>query len=239
MKKRLQVILAHAGIASRRKAVEIITQGRVRVNGIVVREKGFQSDLEKDRIEIDGRPIGFEKKAYIILNKPKGVITTASDEKGRKTVLDLVPRIKLRIYPVGRLDKDTEGVLLLTNDGDLAHRLTHPRFGAKKIYNVEVKGEIRPSDIKRLEKGIYLDGKKTAPCKIYLLKQTEKKVFLKIELHEGKKRQIRRIIEKVDCSVVRLQRIDYAGLTLKNLPLGTYRYLSDSEVNTLKERILS
>lgn len=233
MKTRLQVILAKGGIASRRKSKEIIESGRVRVNGIVIREKGFKADPFLDRVEIDGNPIGFDKKVYLILNKPKGVITTASDEKGRTTVLDLVHK-KLRIYPVGRLDKDTEGVIILTNDGDLAYRLTHPRFGVKKKYIVEVRGTIKTGMIKRLEKGIYLDGKRTAPCKISIIKKHSDKIILKFEIHEGRKRQIRRMIEKIGGRVLGLRRIEYAGITTKGLNAGESRYLSQAEVTRLK-----
>lgn len=238
MRRRLQVILAHAGIASRRKAAEIIQAGRVRINGIVVREKGVQFDPEEVRIEIDGRPVQSEKKVYYLLNKPKGIITTSSDEKGRRTVLDLVPETRFRIYPVGRLDKDTEGALILTNDGNIAHRLTHPRFGVKKVYTADVKRPIKKGGLARLEKGIYLDKKKTAPCKISIIKKRPNKIFLSIELHEGRKRQIRRMMEMIGASVLKLRRVSYAGIDVRNLPIGKCRMLKANEVKLLKESCL-
>jgi len=238
MKRRLQVILSHGGISSRRKSVEIIEEGRVRVNGVVVREKGYPVDLYEDIVEIDGKPIAKEKNVYFILNKPKGVITTVSDEKGRKTVLNLLPKQKSRIFPVGRLDKDTEGVLLLTNDGELSYRLTHPRFGVEKVYVVEVKPVLRAADITRLEKGIFLDGKKTAPCKIRVLKKGRHQVILRVELHEGRKRQIRRMIGKMSGNVIRLCRISYAGIGMREMTSGAYRLLRPDEIEGLKKRCL-
>ncbi|MFH1791416.1 MAG: pseudouridine synthase [Candidatus Omnitrophota bacterium] len=235
MKKRLQVILSHAGVASRRKAAEIIADGRISVDNVVVREKGLQVDPGQSKIRMDGRPLSEEEKIFYVLNKPKGVITTASDERGRRTVLDFIPLKSHRIYPVGRLDKDTEGALILTNDGSAAHRLTHPRFGVAKIYAVEVKGAIGDGDIKRLEKGVYLDGKKTQPCVIKVVGQTPGRMTLRIELHEGRKRQIRRMIEKVGGRVTRLIRIWYAGIGLGSLGRGQYRRLTKKEIRLLKE----
>ena len=233
MNKRLQIILSHGGIASRRKAAEIIETGRVMVNGVTVRERGFQVDPDKDTVEIDGKRIHTEKNVYYVLNKPKGFITTASDEKGRRTVLDLVTRVRFRVYPVGRLDKETEGVLLLTNDGDLAHRLTHQKFGVKKVYTVEIKGDVMDSDLRRLERGVYMDGKKTSRCKIEVLDRTHDKLVLRIELHEGRKRQIRRMMDQLGAKVKRLRRISYGDITAKGLEIGQYRPLAKKEVASL------
>ncbi len=234
MKKRLQVVLAQCGVCSRRKAEDFIEKGRVRVNGNVTRAKGFRVDTDKDRIEIDGRLLKEPPKEYFVLNKPKGVVTTVSDEKNRITVLDLVKEKKLRIYPVGRLDRDTEGVILLTNDGDLAYRLTHPKFGVKKLYIAEIKGSLPGSAIKKLEKGVYLDGKRTSICRITSLKHTLHNTVLKIQLHEGRKRQIRRMIKKVGGKVIRLRRIEYAGINAMDLPIGRYRRLTQKEISRLK-----
>lgn len=227
--------MAHCGIASRRKAAGLLLGGRVRVNGAIIREKGFRVDTENDRIELDGRPIDTEKKVYYLLNKPKGIITTACDEKGRVTVLDLIPESQhKRIYPVGRLDKDTEGLLLLTNDGALAHRLTHPRFGAEKKYMVYIKSKIDPERVRKLEKGVYIEGGKTAPCKATIIDDKRGKTCLEIALHEGKKRQIRRMIEKIGGKVGRLDRVGYAGLTTRGLKRGAYRHLTKAEISRLR-----
>ena len=234
MKKRLQVILSHAGVASRRHAVEVIESGRVKVNGIVVREKGFRVEIGSDKVEFDGRIIKSEKKVYYILNKPYGLITTSNDEMGRTTVLDVIRDSSLRVYPVGRLDKDTEGLLILTNDGDLSFRLTHPKFGIKKAYIVSVEGHLNKRDMEILDKGIYLDGKKTAPCKFALIKPGKTKSGLRVELHEGRKRQIRRMLGSIDCRVLKLVRVEYAGIKLRSLRPGEYRRLNSKEIEELK-----
>lgn len=235
MKKRLQVVLSHSGIASRRKAVSIIEKGRVAVNGHIVRERGFSVDISEDEVLLDGKPLYFERKAYVILNKPKGVVTTLSDEKGRKTVMDLIPPMNMRLYPVGRLDKNTEGLILLTNDGELANRLTHPRYGVNKIYTAHVLGLIDDAAMKKMESGVYLEGKKTAPCRINVLKKSHDSMVLRIELHEGRKRQIRRMIASCGGKVKKLIRTNYADLTIKGLLPGEARPLSGSEIKRLKE----
>ncbi len=236
MNKRLQVVLAQCGVCSRRKAEDFIEKGRVRVNGNVTRAKGFRVDTDKDRIEIDGRLLKEPLKEYFVLNKPKGVVTTVSDEKNRITVLDLINERKLRIYPVGRLDRDTEGVILLTNDGDLAYGLTHPKFGVRKIYIAQLEGSLSGSAIKKLESGVYMDGKRTSACKITSLKSTLHNTVLKIQLHEGRKRQIRRMIKKVGGRVTRLRRIEYAGINALDLPIGRYRRLTKKEISRLKNQ---
>jgi len=235
MKIRLQVVLSRGGVASRRRAAEIIEAGRVAVNGSVVTERGFPADPEKDRITVDGKSVGKETKAYFVLNKPRNVVTTMSDERGRRSVKDLVPISGLRVYPVGRLDKDTEGVLLLTNDGMLANRLTHPSYNVRKLYTAEVKGEIPPGDLKRLEKGVMMDGKMTAPCRIQTLKKSRGTVVLRLELHEGRKRQIRRMIGMMGGTVKKLKRISYAGITARGLVAGSVRPLTAEEIKHLKK----
>ncbi len=235
MTKRLQVYLSHAGVASRRKAADVIASGRVTVNGNIVTERGAPVDPGSDVIALDGKRIRTETHVYVVLNKPKGYVTTLSDEKGRRTVMDLLPHSKTRLYPVGRLDKDTEGLLLLTNDGELANRLTHPRFGVKKIYSAEVSGEMKPEQIKRLENGIFIEGKRTAPCKIHLLKSGHGFSILRFELHEGRKRQIRCMVRSTGAKVKKLKRISYGGITLKGLPEGACRELTSAETEKLKE----
>ena len=236
MKKRLQVVLAHAGVCSRRKAAEIIEKGKVLVNNVVINERGFPVDIEKDTVEVDGRNIGAQKtKVYYLLNKPKGCVTTVSDDKGRRTVMNYLPRTKFRVYPVGRLDKETEGALVLTNDGDLANKLMHPNYGIIKVYQTEVKKPFQSSQRHRLEKGIILDRKKTMPCKITIGEIKRNSVILKIELHEGKKRQIRRMMEKVGCYVLALKRISYGGVSLKGLSSGQCRVLGKGEIDKLKQ----
>ena len=237
MKKRLQVVLSHAGVASRRKAAEIIEKGLVVVNNKVVFEKGATIDPDKDIVEVNGRTLRLERKVYYILNKPKGCVTTVSDEKGRQTVLDYIPKMRLRIYPVGRLDRETEGLLVLTNDGDLANKLMHPSSGIAKVYQAEVKKPFKMSQQKTLERGVFLDRKKTIPCKITLTETKHNSVMLKVQLHEGKKRQIRRMMEKVGCYVIALKRIAYAGLTLKGLSSGQSRELKSLEIKKLKELV--
>jgi len=234
MKKRLQVFLAHSGVASRRKAAEVIEKGRVSVNGQTVLERGFAVDDACDKIAVDGIVIKPEHKIYILLNKPKRTVTTVKDEQGRGTVMDLLPQMNVRVYPVGRLDKDTEGVLILTNDGELANRLMHPSSGVKKIYTAEVKGSMADERIKRLEKGIMIEGEKTAPCKIHVLKRGQDNMALRIELHEGKKRQIRRMLAAMGTLVKRLRRISYGGITAKGVPLRGFRELTNTEVQQLK-----
>lgn len=234
MKQRLQVFLSHAGIASRRKSAEIIERGKVWVNGVCIRERGFSVDPEKDRVEINGKPIKSEKKVYFILNKPKGYVTSLNDEHGRKTVMELVPKMGSRIYPIGRLDKDTEGVLILTNDGELAHKLMHPSYEVNKVYTAEVLGELTLDNIKRLERGVFIEGIKTAPCKINVVFSDREKTVIRIEIHEGRKRQIRRMLKRVGCTVTTLVRNSYAGITAKHLPLGAFRNLSQHEINLLK-----
>ena len=230
---RLQVALAHAGCASRRKCARFIKEGRVRVNGKVITEPGFKIDISKDRITHSGKKILLQDKTYLLLNKPKDVITSVSDTHARKTVLDLIPKNRHRLYPVGRLDKDTTGLLLITNDGELAFRLTHPKFEVERVYEVAVKGEPSNADMKKLEKGIYLEGRRTASCKIEILKRSLKKSLLRISLHEGRKRQIRNMFKKVGYPVTQLKRIKFGPLELRGLKTGEYRNLKGYEIESL------
>ena len=233
---RLQKFLANCGVASRRGAEALIKQGRVRVNGAVVTELGVQIDEDNDQVEFDGKLVRPEKKmVYIMLNKPVGYVTTVSDDKGRDTVMSLVSDIPARIYPVGRLDYDTEGLLLMTNDGDLTYRITHPKNNVEKTYVAEVTGNISMNTLVQLRGGVYLDGVKTRPAKVEVIGATQFGTRLEITIHEGKNRQVRRMFEEVGCIVKKLKRTREAGLILGHMPLGRWRKLTESEINMLKK----
>lgn len=233
---RLQKFLAACGVASRRGAEELIKQGKVQVNGETITEMGVQIDEDKDKVTYNGQPVELEKKmVYILLNKPVGYVTTVSDDKGRNTVMDLVADIPVRIYPVGRLDYDTEGLLLMTNDGDLTYRVTHPKNQVEKTYEAEVTGNITMNTLLQLRNGVLLDGVKTRPAKVEVIGATQFGTKLEITIHEGKNRQVRRMFESVGCIVKRLKRTREAGLILGHVPLGHWRRLTESEINMLKK----
>ncbi|MBQ7109570.1 MAG: rRNA pseudouridine synthase [Clostridia bacterium] len=233
---RLQKFLADCGVASRRGAEALIKEGRVRVNGEVIREMGVKVDEENDIIEFDGERLKPQNKMiYIMLNKPEGFVTTVSDDKGRATVMSLVSEIPARIYPVGRLDYDTEGLLLLTNDGELTYKITHPKNNIEKTYIAEVTGNIGMDTILSLRNGVYIDGVRTSPAKVEVVGATRLGTKLEITIHEGRNRQVRRMFEAVGCIVKKLKRTEEAGLKLGHLPLGKWRRLSESEVNMLKK----
>jgi pseudouridine synthase len=235
MQERLQKIIARAGITSRRKAEELILQGRVAVNGRVVAGLGSKADPERDHIKVDGTLIRPKQpQIYLMLNKPKGYVTTLSDPEGRPTVLDLLEGVKHRVFPVGRLDYDTEGLLLLTNDGDLAHALMHPSYEVPKTYLAKVKGVLMDEEIKKLEKGVTLPDGKTAPCRIKKIRKTQENSWIEVTLHEGKKRQVKRMLENAGHPVLKLKRTRYAFLVLAGLLPGRYRYLTPQEVRRLK-----
>jgi 23S rRNA pseudouridine2605 synthase len=236
MLERIQKIIAAAGVTSRRAAEELIAEGRVRVNGQVVTEAGTKADASKDHIKVDGKLINPQQpKVYVMLNKPAGYVTTMSDPEGRHTVQDLLKGIKARVYPVGRLDYNTEGMLILTNDGDFAHLITHPKHEFPKTYLAKVKGVLEESQISSLEQGIYLDDGKTAPAKLKKVRKEEANSWLEITIHEGRKRQVRRMFDRVGHSVIRLKRIRTGGMALGGLPEGAFRYLTPSEVRGLQE----
>jgi 23S rRNA pseudouridine2605 synthase len=205
---RLNAFLARAGVASRRKADELIKAGRVTVNGEPGRLNTFVES--RDRVEVDGRPVAKQRLSYLLLHKPSGVVTTASDPQGRPTVVELVPP-EPRVVPVGRLDADTTGALLLTNDGDLAHRLAHPRYGVEKTYAATVEGAPSDGALRALETGIELDDGVTAPAKARRLRRN----VVELTIHEGRNRQVRRMLEAVGHPVLRLHRSRYAGLTVE------------------------
>ncbi len=235
MKKRLQTILAHAGIASRRGAVALIERGKVSVDGHVVKEKGFRADPEENDIRVEGKPLsGAEKKYYFLFNKPENVISTVVDTHDRKKVTDFFGDVDARLYPVGRLDKDTTGLLILTNDGDLAHKLTHPRFEVEKEYSALVDVKVSTDDIKRIAGGIKIDGKMTTPCEVEYVKKSGKGFLYRVKIHEGRKRQIRLMFAEVGGKVRMLKRLKFAGLSLRGVQEGQRRDLTDSEIARLK-----
>jgi len=224
---RLNAYLARAGVASRRAADELIKAGRVRVNGEPGQLNTFVAP--GDRVELDGREVAPQRPAYVLLHKPAGVVTTARDPQGRRTVVDLVPA-QPRIVPVGRLDADTTGALLLTNDGPLAHRLAHPRYGVEKTYEVEVEGDPDDDAIRRLREGVDLEDGRTAPARARRLGRNR----IELILHEGRKHQVKRMCDAVGHPVVRLHRSAYAGLTLAGLEPGAWRELASDEVERLR-----
>ncbi len=234
MQERLQKLISQAGITSRRAAENLILEGRVTVNNVVVTELGSKADPAGDRICVDGKPLQFSaKRLYILLNKPVGYMTTMDDPEGRSLVTDLLKEVSERVYPVGRLDYNTEGLLLLTNDGDWANRLMHPRHEIDKEYHIRVRGKVHKSQIEQLRAGVLIDDRKTAPATVSLIKEGEQNDWLAITIHEGRNRQIRRMCEAVSLSVVRLKRVRYGTLSIGTLKPGEYRLLSETEVRQL------
>ena len=232
---RLQVFLSHNGVCSRREAMNVIMDGRVKVNGQVVQEPSTAVDAYNDQIFVDGREIIEKQYEYILLNKPAGYVTTKEDRHAERIVLDLLP-VKLRhLHPVGRLDKDTEGLLLLTNDGNLTHRLTHPKFHVDKTYFVRMLGQLSPAHKTRLEKGISLNGEVTLPTKISQLKFQSKHTEFLMTIHEGRKRQIRLMLVGCGYKVIYLRRLSQGPLKLGELRKGGWRPLTPEEINQLKK----
>jgi len=239
MLMRLNKFLAHAGVCSRREADVWITEGRVSVNGKVVQELGQKIDPARDKVVAGDKLVKGEeeRQVYILLNKPAGLVVSVKDPFGRPTVMDLLKNLPARVYPVGRLDLDTEGALLLTNDGDLALRLTHPRFGAGKVYEARVEGEPKETDLDKVRQGIFLEGRKSAPARIMALRHGHRHTTLKVEIHEGRKREIRKLFEAIGFPVAGLVRVDFAGLTPEGLKAGQWRYLRTAEVRRLKKLV--
>ncbi|MBP8645399.1 MAG: rRNA pseudouridine synthase [Syntrophobacteraceae bacterium] len=228
---RLQKVLAQAGLGSRRAAEEMIRQGRVAVNGCIVRELGTRVHPEIDRIRVDDAPVATEpKKVVLLFNKPTKCVTTVRDPQGRKTVMDYIPPMGIRLFPVGRLDYDAEGLLLLTNDGFLAHRLQHPRHGVSKIYEVKVRGIPDSEALKRLRSGVSLPRGTTAPAQVWVLRQTTGSSWLKIVLHQGWYRQIKQMGEAVGHPVLKIRRVAYGPLRLGDLKPATFRFLTSREI---------
>jgi pseudouridine synthase len=237
MTVRLNKFLAHAGVCSRREADRWIAEGRVSVNGAVIMELGEKIDPERDKVLANGRPVRVEaeKPVYILLNKPAGRVVSVKDPFGRPTVMDLLAHVPARVYPVGRLDLETEGALLLTNDGELALRLTHPRYGVVKVYEARVEGEPDDADLDKVRKGIFLEGRRTAPARVQVVHRGHRNATLKVEIHEGRKREIRKMFEAIGFPVAGLVRTSFAGLTLEGLRSGQWRYLTRHEIERLRE----
>ena len=236
---RLQKILAGAGVASRRAAERLMTDGRVSVNGVVVRELGARADPASDRIQVDGRPIDpATRPRYLLLNKPRGCVTTRSDPQGRQTVLDLVKGVREYVYPVGRLDYDSEGLLILTNDGNLAARLMHPRYEVEREYHARVRGTPGAKTVSRLARGVVIEGARTAPAGVSLIAtgrgREEDHAVLAIIVHEGRQRQVRHMCEAVGHPVVRLRRVRIGPISDPALKTGAWRELTAAEIARLK-----
>ncbi len=234
MLERLQKIISAAGITSRRASEALIQNGQVAVNGVVVTELGSKADPSKDTITVDGKALKISaQRLYILLNKPPGYITALKDGQGRPLVTDLLKDVADRVYPVGRLDYNTEGLLLLTNDGDWANRLMHPRNEIEKEYHVRVRGKVIDQQLKRMADGVELEDGMTAPAIVNLVKSGEQNDWISVAIHEGRNRQVRRMCEAVSLSVVRLKRIRYGTLMLGTLRAGQFRYLTEAEVREL------
>ncbi len=233
MEERLQKFLAKCGVCSRRKAEELILSGRVMVNEKVV-NKVVLVDPNKDTVKVDGEKVFYEEnKVYIMLNKPLGVITSSRDQFNRKTVLDIV-KVKERVFSVGRLDYDTSGLLILTNDGDLSYKMTHPSHEVEKTYIALVKGIPNDSEIERFKKGLKIDDYTTSPAYIEIVKENKNTATLKIKIHEGRNRQVRKMCSAIGHDVISLKRVSIGKINLRDLEIGKWRFLTDKEVNYLK-----
>lgn len=239
-RERLQKLLAQAGVASRRAAEQLITDGRVRLNGRIVTELGLKADAHHDRIEVDGKRVVSEHPAYYLLNKPRETVTTLSDPEGRPTVADLLAKIPERVFPVGRLDFHTSGALLLTNDGDMTQALLHPRKHVPKTYIAKIRGELPLKALQALREGVVLDdGHKTAKSETFVVNQERGNTWIQITITEGKNRQIHRMLEALGYQVQRLARTVFAGLEVEGMRPGQVRMLTDSEVAKLKRAYLN
>ncbi len=236
--ERLHKYIAKCGICSRRKAEELILEGRVQVNGDVITELGTKIKPD-DKIMVDGTPVQAQKLYYVVMNKPKGVLTTMSDPQNRPTIVNYIPTVGAVLKPVGRLDKETEGLLLLTNDGEFAARLTHPRYGIEKEYFALVEGEVSEKSIKRLESGITIEGKRTLPAKAKIIHYEQKtnKTQLAITIHEGRKRQVRLMCDAIGNPVKNLKRVRIGPIVLKGMRAGMCKILGKTEVDKLKKLV--
>lgn len=236
--ERLQKYLASAGVASRRASEVLIKEGRVSVNGKVVRELGTKVVPGQDRVVVDGKPTEqAEQLVYLLMNKPAGYVTTVKDTHNRLTVMDLIRDMPYRVFPVGRLDYETEGLLLLTNDGEFAYRMTHPKFKLVKTYVAVVQSKLTKERLELLQNGIQLEDGKTAPAKVKILRQENHKTVVEISIHEGRNRQVRRMFKAVKNPVLELKRVSVGPLTLKGVNPGEYRYLTADELKKLGQRI--
>lgn len=232
-KVRLQKHLSTCGVASRRKAEELIAAGKVKVNGHIA-ALGDKVDPKRDKVTVRGKTVvAVKEKVYIMLHKPRGYVTTMNDELGRKNVADLVKDVGVKVFPVGRLDRNSEGLLIMTNDGELANILTHPSSHVNKTYRVTVGGEVDDETVEKLSSGIDLDGRKTLPCDVFVIERKSDRTVLVFVIHEGRNRQIRRMCEAVDLEVLRLKRTEIAGVKLGMLPRGSWRDLNERELTRL------
>ena len=234
--ERLQKVIANAGVCSRRQAEQLILDNKVKVNGVIVNELGSKVTPE-DKVEVEGKLLSGEAKVYILLNKPKNCVSTLQDDRDRPTVMDYLKDIKERVYPIGRLDFDTTGVLLFTNDGDFANALAHPSHNIDKVYIATVKGVISIEELKPLEEGVEIDFRKTAPAQLRIIKANVEKDYTVIEIiiHEGRNRQIKKMFEAINIRVMKLNRDKFAGLTTVGVEEGKYRHLTSSEIERLKK----
>lgn len=233
---RLQKYLALCGVASRRKAEELIKAGRVKVNGVTVSAMGVLVDEKADMVSLDEKKLKVEtRKRYVILNKPKGYVTTSEDQFERATVMDLVSEIKERIYPVGRLDYDTEGILLLTNDGDFAYKIAHPKEEISKVYIAKIAGIFNQEKAEKLKKGVIIDDKITSEAKVQLISDEKKYKLVKLTIHEGRNRQVKKMFESVGCKVLELKRVSVGNFNIGNLPLGKWREFTKTEMEYVRK----
>ncbi len=238
MEIRLQKLIAGTGIASRRKAEELITAGRVMVNGRVVTELGTKVDPSRDHVKVDGKHLSAAQPfVYLMLNKPRNVMSTLDDPGGRTTVKDYLRGVSVRVFPVGRLDFDSEGLMLLTNNGDLAQALLHPRYHVPKTYLIKVKGVLTDDEIRKLEEGVRLEDGMTSPAHVKKVRKVEANSWLEITIREGRKHQVKRMLESVGHPVIKLMRIRMGPLSLGNLEPGEFRFLTDREANALRELV--
>lgn len=234
---RINKYIASCGVASRRKAEELILDGKVKVNGKIIDELSYKVDENKDMVEVNNVKITLDEKlVYLLLNKPEGYITTVKDQFDRPSVIDLLSDVKERVFPVGRLDYETSGLLLLTNDGDLTYKLTHPKHEIDKTYVAKVKGILTEDEMKNFREGLHIEDYKTAPAKLKVLDSDRVKNIstLEIKIHEGKNRQVRKMCKAINHPVLRLKRVAMGKINLKNCKVGEYRYLTDDEVRYLK-----
>lgn len=236
--ERLQKYLASAGIASRRASEQLIKEGRVSVNGDIVTELGKKVTPERDTVLLDGKPVYPENRfVYLLMNKPAGYVTTVKDTHERLTIMDLLINVPYRVFPVGRLDFETEGLLILTNDGEFAYRMTHPKFKIVKTYVATVQGNVTEERLHLLRNGVQLEDGLTAPADVRIIRRENHKTIVEISIHEGRNRQVRRMFKAVKNPVLKLKRISIGSLTLKGVGVGEYRYLKESELKQLGQRL--
>ncbi len=233
---RLQKYLALSGVASRRTAEKMIADGRVSVNHRVITEMGVQVDETADLVEVDGSPVSIqEEKHYLAYNKPLGEVTTVSDPEGRATVMDKFRDYPVRLYPVGRLDYDSEGLLLLTNDGDMMNHVLHPSREVSKVYLTKVSNQVTDEEIRALRRGVMIDGRLTSPASVRLIRREAFDTVLLISIHEGRNRQVRKMVSAIGHQVVSLRRVEFGPVSLGDLPVGKWRRLTETEIRKLKE----